>query len=65
VAGQEHGHHLVAELAVGHLLAGVLVAGLHEHPQQVPPPPPAARRPAMICPTTPSSVRQISRKARS
>ena len=35
VAGHEHGDDLVAQLAVGHALAGLLVLGQHEHAQQV------------------------------
>ena len=35
VAGQHEGHHLVAELAVGHARAGLLVAGDQEHREQV------------------------------
>ena len=35
VAGHEDGDHLVAQLLVGHSLACFLVAGLHQHSQQV------------------------------
>lgn len=35
MAGEHEGHHLVAQLAIGHLLAGVGVAHLEQHREQV------------------------------
>jgi len=45
VAGEEDGHRLVAQLAIVHRLAGLLVTGLDQHGEQVAP---VARAPAPL-----------------